>query len=136
MLAAVEHIAQRAVVGADPASCHAASTILLSALDGPLASSAIGAVVSLAIASKHLIGPEKHAALVKRLSSCAMTEQTYRVRAMASEALKRLVATRAATPMSRAQLRVIQSCIEADWFPPAQDPRQNGEIAGCYREGL
>jgi hypothetical protein len=135
VLAAVEHIVQRAVAAADSTSCQAASTILLSALDGPSATSAAGAVVSLAIANKHLIGPEQHAALVKSLSGRTRTEQAYRDRAVASEALKRLVATRAGTPIARAQLRVIQSCVEAEWFPPVEDPRQNGEIAGRYREG-
>ena len=133
ILAAVEHIAQRAVVAADHASCQAASKILLSALDGPSATGAAAAVVSLAIADRHIIGPEQHVALVNRLSDRARTEHAYRERAMASEALKRLVATRAATPIARATLRVIQSCVETEWYPPNQDPRQNGEIAGRHQ---
>ena len=48
-------------------------------------------------------------------------------RAVASEALKRLIAPREETALARAQRRVVQSLLEAEWAAPEDDPRQNNE---------
>ena len=136
VLAAVEHIAQRAVAAGDAAACRLAGDILLRALDGPAASAAAAAVASLAVADSRLLGAGASAALVRRLSEIEERAKTHRERAVAAEALRRLVVPRAGTALASAQRRVIQSLLEAAWSPPEEDPRQNGQIAGAQNFGV
>ena len=65
-----------------------------------------------------------------RLQAIATGGEAYRERAVAAEALRRLVAPRHSTPMASAKRRVLQSLLETEWAPPDEDPRQNGQIAG------
>jgi len=128
VLAAVEHIGQRAVVAGDDEACECASEILLQALvsDHTIASAAAAAVASLAVADRRLLRPATSAALQSRVAELAAGGENYRERAIAAEALKRLVAPRAETALARAQRRVVQSLLEAEWATPEDDSRQNG----------
>ena len=118
MLAAVEHIGQRAVVAGDAAACELVGGILLQALDGPSASRAMGAVASMAVADPRLLRPVTSAALLSRVIAAAGAGKTYSERAVASEALRRLVAPRVATALASARRRVVQSLLEAEWAAP------------------
>ena len=129
VVAAVESIGQRAVAAGNVEACELASRILLRALDGPSAGGAVAAVASIAVADQQLLRPATTAALLSKVREAA-TGGEYRERAVASEALKRLIAPRAETALARAQRRVVQSLLEAEWASPEDDPRQNGEIAG------
>ena len=163
VLAAVEHIGQRALVAGDAAACELAGQILLRALAADratsIASAAAAAVASIAVADRRLLRPATWAALQSAVAKAAAGGRDYRERAVASEALKvsdhdpcskyiicylmmalitsnharspkRLIAPRAETALARAQRRVVQSLLEAEWATPEDDPRQNGEIAG------
>ena len=129
---AVEHIAQRAVSARDAPMVQLASKILLRALEGPAASVAATAAASVTIADDTLLG-DQAPAMLARLRATATNSRNYRERALATEALRRLVAPRDETALASAQRRVMQSLLEAEWAPPEEDPRQNGQIAGRKR---
>lgn len=138
VLAAVEHIGQRAVVAGDKETTTLVTEILLQALasDHTTASAAAAAVASIAVADRRLLQhrPATSAALQSKVAEVAAAGKTYRERAVASEALKRLVAPRTGTALARAQRRVVQSLLEAEWATPEDDPRQNGQIAGVMKK--
>ena len=130
VLHAVEHIGQRAVAARDARVCQLACKVLLRALAGPAASVAATAAASMTIADPALLG-DAAAALLAQLRETAADGAGYRERAVATEALRRLVAPRKSTALAIAQRRVMQSLLEAEWAPPDEDPRQNGQIAGA-----
>jgi len=135
VLAAVEHIGQRAIVAGDAEACERASGILLQALasDHTIACAAAAAVASIAVADRRLLRPATLSGLQSKVAEVAAGGKKYMERAVASEALKRLLAPRAETALARAQRRVVQSLLEAEWAAPEDDPRQNGEIAGYVK---
>ena len=79
------------------------------------------------------MGLEQASTLLKQLRTNATHGSDYRERALATEALRRLVAPRGQNALATAQRRVMQSLLEAEWAPPQEDPRQNGQIAGLKR---
>eukprot|EP01043_Picozoa_sp_COSAG02_P033275 COSAG02_NODE_2263_length_9312_cov_3.608054_3_plen_488_part_00 len=129
VLAAVEHISQRAIAAGDAEACELASSILLQALasDHTIACAAAAAVASVAVADRRLLCPSTWSALQLKLAEVAAIGQKYMERAVATEALKRLIAPREETALARAQRRVVQSLLEAEWAAPEDDPRQNDE---------
>lgn len=129
VLAAVEHITQRAIVAGDAEACELASGILLQALacDHTIACAAAAAVASVAIADRRLVHVETWSKLQSKVMEVAGSGLRYMERAVASEALKRLIAPRAETALARAQRRVVQSVLEAEWAAPEDDPRQYHE---------
>ena len=132
VLHAVEHIAQRAVAARDAPVVQLACAILTKALTGPAATVAAGAAASVTVTDIALLG-DQASTLLKQLRSNATKGSDYRERALATEALRRLVAPRGQDALATAQRRVMQSLLEAEWAPPQDDPRQNGEIAGLKR---
>ncbi len=127
VLAAVEHISQRAIAAGDAEACELASGILLRALssDHTIACAASAAVASLAVADRRLLRVSTWSDLQSKVADVAAGSTKYMERAVASEALKRLSAPRAETALARAQRRVVQSMLEAEWATPEDDPRQN-----------
>ena len=90
-------------------------------------------MASIAVADQRLLRPETLTALHSKMAEAAQLGENYRERAVASEALKRLIVPREETALASAQRRVVQSLLEAEWATPEDDPRQNGEIAGRAR---
>ncbi len=133
VLHAVEHIAQRAVAARDAPVVQLACAILTKALTGPTAAVAAAAAASVTIADTALLGEHASTELLKQLRTNATKGSDYRERALATEALRRLVAPRGEDALATAQRRVMQSLLEAEWAPPEEDPRQNGQIAGLKR---
>ena len=133
VLAAVQHIGERAVATGDAETCELASEILLQALaaDHATASAAAAAVASIAVADRRLLRPSTWAALQAKVADVAAHGHNYVERHVASEALKRLIAPRAETSLARAQRRVLQSVLESEWAAPEDGRRQKLDaIAG------
>eukprot|EP01052_Picozoa_sp_SAG31_P027511 SAG31_NODE_2581_length_5436_cov_3.876897_2_plen_488_part_00 len=129
VLAAVEHISQRAIAAGDAEACELASGILLQALasDHTIACAAAAAVASVAVADRRLLRVSTWSELHSKVAEVAAGGKKYMERAVASEALKRLITPRAETALARAQRRVLQSLLEAEWAAPEDDSRQNDE---------
>lgn len=133
VLHAVEHIAQRAVAACDAPAAQLACAILTKALTGPAASVAAGVAASVTVADIAFLGDQGSALLTQLRTNATNSDTDYRERALATEALRRLVAPRGRSVLASAQRCVTQSLLEVQWAPPEEDPRQNGQIAGVKR---